>query len=121
MANAFTEGHSQQIQEFHTRQLNLYAPKYPCSSLPLLLEPGGWSRRLTSLSHTGKVKAFACMKNAAFLKVNILGTAPHSQVQTRFSNNVPQQARCSPKKWTSLCWWLLNYELFNHNNFNIHY
>ena len=121
MANAFTVGHLQQIQEFHLWQLSLNASKYPCSSLQLLQEPAGWSSSLTSLSHAGKFKALACMKLSSFLKVNVWGTEPHSQVQRQFSNNVLQQAWCSPKGWTSLYWQLLNYELFNHNNFNIHY
>ena len=61
------------------------------------------------------------MKHTNFLKVNVLDTASHSQVQLRCPRICPSQARYSPHGWTGRPWQTPNYELFNRNNFNIHY
>ena len=61
------------------------------------------------------------MKHSNFLKVKVLGFAPHSQVQQRSPRGCSSQARYSPKGRTGRPWQKSNYELFNRNNFNIHY
>ena len=61
------------------------------------------------------------MRHSNFLKVKVLGCIPHSQVQQCPPRICSSQARYSPKGRTGQPWQKSNYELFNRNNFNIHY
>ena len=61
------------------------------------------------------------MGHSNFLKVKDLACVPHSQVQPRPPIVCSNQARCSPKGRTGQLSHKSNYELFNRNNFNIHY
>ena len=61
------------------------------------------------------------MKHSNFLKVKVLDTAPHSQVQLRSPRRCPGRARYSPRGRTGRPQQKSNYELFNRNNFNIRY
>ena len=73
------------------------------------------------LFHANVFKACACLKHSNFLKVKVLDTAPHSQVQLRSPRRCPGRTRCSPRGRTSRPRQKSNYELFNRNNFNIRY
>mmetsp|Transcript_1574 Transcript_1574/g.959 ORF Transcript_1574/g.959 Transcript_1574/m.959 type:complete len:95 (+) Transcript_1574:715-999(+) len=73
------------------------------------------------LFHANVFKADACLKHSDFLKVKVLNTTPHSQVQLRFQEECSGCARYSPRGRTSHPQQKSNYELFNRNNFNIRY
>ena len=62
-----------------------------------------------------------CLKHSNFLKVNALDAPPHIEMQQRSPRKCPSQTRFSPKERTSRLQQKSNYELFNHNNFNIRY
>ena len=66
-------------------------------------------------------KAYACLKHSNFLKIKIVSTAPHTQVQIRSPRKCPGRAKCSPRGRTGRPRQKSNYELFNRNNFNIRY
>ena len=74
-----------------------------------------------SLFHANVFKANTCFKHFDFLKVKVLDTAPHSQVQLRSPERCSGCARYSPSGRTSHPQQKSNYELFNRNNFNIRY
>ena len=63
----------------------------------------------------------ACSEHSNFLKVKVLDTAPHSQVQERSPGGCPKHTRYTPEGWTGRPKQKSNYELFNRNNFNIRY
>ena len=61
------------------------------------------------------------MKHSNFLKVKVLDTAPHSQVQQRSPRRCPGRTRCSPRGRTGRPRQKSNYEVFTCNNFHIRY
>ena len=73
------------------------------------------------LFHANVFKACTCLRHSDFLKVNVLDTAPHSQVQQRSPKRCPGRAIYSPRGRTGSPQQKSNYELFNRNNFNIRY
>ena len=48
------------------------------------------------LFHAVVFKADACLKHSNFLKVKVLDTAPHTQVQIRSPEKCPSQTRITP-------------------------
>ena len=100
--------------------------KYECPQPSLLIitstqETNKMDRGPVALFHANVFKADACLKHSNFLKVKVLNTAPHSQVQLRSPRRCQGRARYSHRGRTGRPQQKSNYELFNHNNFNIRY
>ena len=79
------------------------------------------TKALKLLFHANVFKAFACWEHSDFLKVKDSDATPHSQVQKNCPSKCQSKTKYSPRGRTGQLQQTSNYELFNRNNFNIHY
>ena len=80
-----------------------------------------WLVKFPTLTIVLKVKLQSSELRPRIWAVIVNVTAPHSQVQMRSPRRCPGRARCSPRGRTGRPRQKSNSELFNRNNFDIHY